>query len=495
MTGVLATIVFALYLIATIGLMAYGLNCYVMLFLFRRRQRSARSVVGTMRRRHADARSPVELPAVTTQVAVYNEINVVERVIRAACAMDYPQDRHEIQILDDSVDETTAIAEQLAAELRQAGYDIKVVHRTRRTGYKGGALQEGLEKARGDFVAVFDADFVPPRDYLLSTVPFFLENTKLGFVQGRWGHLNSRKSLLTRAQSIGIDGHFIVEQIARNWNGLYMNFNGTAGIWRKTAIAEAGGWQWDTLTEDLDLSYRMQFAGWDTLYLPEVVVPAELPENINALRGQQFRWAKGSFQTVMKLWPQLLRAPVPTFKKIQGFLHMSGYLVHPMMLTLALLALPILFILPDISEYRWVFAILALPLCFSVVAPSTLYFVSQLTTYRDWLRRVLYLPWLIVVGVGLAVSNTKAIMEAILRRESAFIRTPKTGDREVKQYRLRLPWLAFAEIVIGSYSAVTLGYYALAGKYLVTPFLAIYAAGFLFIGLLTIVHSLRPASA
>lgn len=494
MAGIATVVVFGLYLAATLGLMAYGLNCYVMLLLFARKRQVARNAVAALRQRGAPCADSA-LPVVTTQVAVFNEVNVVERVIRAVCAMDYPRDRHEVQVLDDSTDETTAIAERVARELRQQSHDVKVIHRTRRTGYKGGALQEGLEQARGDFVAVFDADFVPPAAYLRSTVPFFLENAGLGFVQGRWGHLNSRRSLLTRAQSIGIDGHFIVEQVARNWNGLYMNFNGTAGIWRKTAIVDAGGWQWDTLTEDLDLSYRMQFAGWETLYLPGVVVPAELPENINALRGQQFRWAKGSFQTVMKLLPQLLRAPVSRFKKVQAFLHISGYLVHPMMLTLALLALPILFTLPDVSAYRWVFAILALPLCFSVAAPSTLYFVSQRVTYRDWVRRVFYLPWLIVIGVGLAVSNTKAILEAVLRRETAFVRTPKSGDRELKPYRIRLPWPAFVEIAVGCYSAVTFGCYTLAGKHLVTPFLAVYAAGFLFIGLLTVVHSLRPDSA
>jgi hypothetical protein len=296
--------------------------------------------------------------------------------------------------------------------------------------------------------------------------------------------------MLTRVQSIGIDGHFMVEQIARCWGGLFMNFNGTAGVWRRAAIDEAGGWQWDTLTEDLDLSYRVQFAGWKTVYLPDVVVPAELPEDVNAFRGQQFRWAKGSFQTVMKLFPSLMRAPVSLFKKVQALLHMSGYAVHPLMLTLSLLALPFLGATDRFKPGPVVFAVLALPLCFSIVAPSTMYIVGQRAAYRDWRRRIAFLPMLVIVGVGMALSNTRAIAEAIAGKQSAFVRTPKRGDREMKRYRIKLPWVAFAEILLGAYCLHTFWHYLLAGKYLVAPFLAIYAAGFLLIGLLTVSHAL-----
>jgi cellulose synthase/poly-beta-1,6-N-acetylglucosamine synthase-like glycosyltransferase len=485
-------LVLAVYGVATVGLLFYGLNCYVMLGLFfRRRLRvkahheqcpSADSVMA-----NADA-----LPIVTTQIAIFNELNVAERVIRAACRMRYPEGRHEIQVLDDSTDETQKIVQNVAAELCQQGHDVKVLHRTDRTGYKAGALQKGLEQSRGEVLAVFDADFIPNEDYLLNTVPHFKAEPTVGFVQTRWGHLNRRASLLTRAQAVGIDGHFIVEQIARCWNDLFMNFNGTAGLWRKTAITEGGGWEWETLTEDLDLSYRVQFAGWKTLYLPNVVVPAELPEDINAFRGQQFRWAKGSVQTLIKLFPRLMASKVSVFKKIQAIFHMGGYLVHPMMLTLVLLALPVLRAIPEYRSAGLLFGILAIPLCFSVIAPSTLYLVSQRVAHDNWKRRSLMLPFLIVVGVGMALSNTRAIAEAIMRKDSAFIRTPKRGDRTVKSYAIRLPWVSIAEIGLGLYSCWTLVQYLQAGKLLASPFLAIYASGFLFIGLLTVCHSLTP---
>jgi len=482
-------IIFPFYLIPTLGLMVYGLNCYVMLVLFRRRYQAAQQASTDMHQRTSAAPSSEAWPAVTTQIAVYNELNVVERIMRAVAAMEYPGGHHEIQVLDDSNDETCRVVDRVASELTGQGHDIKVLRRETRLGYKAGALAEGLRQATGEFVAVFDADFVPPPDFLISTVPFFADNPELGLVQTRWGHLNRQASLLTRAQSVGIDGHFVIEQVARCWNRLYMNFNGTAGVWRRAAIEAAGGWSWDTLTEDLDLSYRMQFAGWKTQYLPNVVVPAELPENINALRGQQFRWAKGSIQTLIKLFPRLVRSPAPLFKKFQAVLHMGGYLVHPMMFMLALLALPVLTIKEGLHLSPIFYATLALPLCLSILAPSTLYFVSQRAIYSDWKHRIALLPFLIVVGVGLAISNTKAIGEAVIGKESPFIRTPKSGEQEVKRYRAKWPWLALIEIAMGLFSASTFGIYVAAGQYFTSPFLAIYAAGFLFVGILTLCHS------
>ncbi len=492
MGSFLRGLMFVLYSIATVGLLLYGLNCYVMLALFFRRRRAVKA-------HHEESPSASDvmaeckdLPVVTTQIAIFNELNVAARVIHAACKMRYPAGRHEIQVLDDSTDETQEIVRRVAAEMEAQGHDIKVLHRVDRVGFKAGALQNGLEQARGEVIAVFDADFVPTEDYLLNTVQHFRSKPSVGFVQTRWGHLNRRASLLTRAQAIGIDGHFIVEQIARCWNDLFMNFNGTAGLWRKKAIEEGGGWQWDTLTEDLDLSYRVQFAGWQTLYLPDVVVPAELPEDVNAFRGQQFRWAKGSVQTLIKLFPRLLAADVSVFKKVQAVFHMGGYLVHPMMLTLVLLALPVLRMIPEFRATGLLFGILGMPLCFSVIAPSTLYLVSQRFAHEKWKRRAMLLPFMLVVGVGMALSNTRAIAEAIIRKESAFIRTPKRGDRAVKSYAIRLPWISIAEIGLGLYSCWTLLQYALAGKLVVSPFIAIYASGFLFIGLLTVCHSLAP---
>ncbi len=491
MTSLVNVLVLTAYSTATLGLLLYGLNCYVMLVLCLRRKRTIENIRTEAPSPDAVMAEAEALPIVTTQIAIFNELNVSERIIRAACNMRYPAGKHEIQVLDDSTDETQALVQNVVSELQQAGHDIHVLHRTDRTGYKAGALQNGLEQARGEILAVFDADFVPPEDYLLQTVPHFVQKASIGFVQTRWGHLNRRHSLLTRAQAVGIDGHFLIEQVARCWNDLFMNFNGTAGLWRKQAIIEGGGWQWDTLTEDLDLSYRVQFAGWKTRYLPHVVVPAELPEDVNAFRVQQFRWAKGSVQTLIKLFPQLMRAKVPRFKKVQAVFHMGGYLVHPMMLTLVLLALPILHILPSVRSAGVVFAVLAVPFCFSVIAPSTLYLVGQRLARPHWERCILLLPFLLVVGVGMALSNSRAIAEAIFRKESAFIRTPKRGDRAIKAYRIRLPWVALIEIALGAYSGWTLTQYISANKLLVSPFLAIYTAGFLFIGLLTFVHSAK----
>ena len=483
-------VVTAIYFTAAGVLLCYGLNCYVMIALFSRKQRSAAMHRDAVRSRFKKRPKRSRLPFVTTQIPVYNEVNVVERIMRAACEMTYPRDRHEIQVLDDSTDETGALIDAVAVQLRAAGHDLKVVRRHRRTGFKAGALRNGMIAARGELLAVFDADFVPPPDYLMQTVPFFLDNQKVGLVQARWGHLNRLRSFLTQAQSIGIDGHFMVEQSARNWNGLFMNFNGTAGLWRQAAIAEGGGWQWDTLTEDMDLSYRVQLAGWETVYLPDVVVPAEIPEDVRAFKSQQFRWAKGSIQTAIKLLPDLIRSPAEPFKKLQAIFHMTHYLVHPLILTLALLALPVLLTL-DISFLTMVFAALAAILILSMVAPSTLYTVSQRAAYPDrWMHRLAWLPVLVCIGVGIAVSNSRAVFEAVIGLPSDFIRTPKRGDREIKRYTVRYPWTAMVEIALGVYCLVSLLAYLWAGNYLIGPFLAIYTAGFLSTGLLTVKHSM-----
>jgi len=489
MTAFLLHILIAVYFSIAGGLMLYGINCYVMVVLFKKGRLDAEKIHKGVLDRIGDPLKRDDLPAITTQIPVYNEMNVVHRVLRAACNMRYPAGKHEIQVLDDSTDGTRQLIDDVASGLFAEGYDITVIRRKERKGFKAGALAEGLRLAKGDLIAIFDADFVPPADYLLQTVPFFLTDKQLGLIQARWGHLNRRRSLLTKAQSIGIDGHFMVEQSARNFGGLYMNFNGTAGIWRKRAIEEGGGWQWDTLTEDMDLSYRVQFAGWHTAFLPDLVVPAEIPEDVSAFKSQQFRWAKGSIQTARKLLPGILRSSAPMFKKIEAFFHLTHYLVHPMMTLLAVLALPVLI---SLKAYPGpvVFGILAVFLCFATIAPSTLYFVSQRAAYPDWLSRIIYLPFLIVIGVGIAVSNSRAVMEALAGRESGFVRTPKKGDREIKHYKIRLPWSAAVEILLGFYCAFSLGYYLSAGKYLIGPFLAAYASGFLFVGLLTLAHSL-----
>jgi len=499
MIDALATVVTVVYFTAAAALLLYGANCYVAIFLFARRRRAASRERESLRERFGDpmARGG-DLPLVTTQLPVFNELNVAARVMEAACAMRYPEGRHEVQVLDDSTDETRQLVDETAERLRAEGHDITVIRRKSREGFKAGALATGMEQARGGLVAVFDADFVPTPDFLLKTVPFFVEDPGLGLAQARWGHLNRRHSLMTRAQSIGIDGHFMVEQSARTWNGLFMNFNGTAGVWRVDAIEAGGGWQWDTLTEDMDLSYRMQLAGWRTTYLPDLVVPAEIPEDVTAFKSQQFRWAKGSIQTAKKLLPRILRAEAPVFKKVQAFFHLTHYMVHPLMLTLALLALPVLTTL-RIAPSPTTYVALGVLLALAMAAPSSLYVVSQRAAHADWMRRLVILPALVAIGVGVAVSNTRAVVEALVGRQSGFVRTPKRGDREVKRYKVGIPWLAAVEISVGLYCVASLTVYLQAAKYLVGPFLAIYAAGFLFVGLLTVAHALgvsdRPIGA
>ena len=493
MTNPLLTFFLILYVVPTVALMVYGLNCYVMLFLFRRRLQVAVAARREMLAETGDLLArPEALPIVTTQIAIYNEVNVSERVIRAVCAMRYPCDRHEIQVLDDSTDDTRAVVDRVAAEMAAQGFDIHVRRRVVRAGYKGGALAEGLAAARGELVAVFDADFVPPADYLISMVPFFLRDARLGFAQARWGHLNHGHSILTRAQSIGIDGHFIVEQIARGWNNLFMNFNGTAGIWRREAIASGGGWQWDTLTEDLDLSYRVQFAGWKALYLPDLVVPAELPDTVAAFRSQQFRWAKGSFQTLIKVWPCLRAEKCSWFKKFEAVLHIGGYGVHPLMLALSVLALPLLLLTHGRMLPFWFFAITALPLALSVLGPSVLYVYAQsVVDWRNGWKSIFWMPVLMVVGVGLALSNTRAIVEAVCGRQSEFVRTPKRGDKEVRRYGTRCSWLAVGEIALGLYSLATVAVYVHHAHFGVVPFLLLYAMGYLYMGGLSVWQSMR----
>ncbi|HEX9880338.1 MAG TPA: cellulose synthase family protein, partial [Candidatus Binatia bacterium] len=295
-----------LYVLCLAGLFLYGTNCYLMLFLFsRHRLDGLREYRAALRRFR---RSPwvKEPPTVTVQLPIYNERYVIQRLLEAVCSLDYPRDRLEIQVLDDSTDDTADIVRRLVAHYQKQGLSVVHIRRGTRQGFKAGALKEGLERARGEFIAIFDADFVPSPDFLRKTIPYFCD-PRAGMVQARWGHTNADYSLLTRAQSVGIDGHFSIEQGARAWSGLFLNFNGTAGVWRSQAIRDAGGWQADTLTEDMDLSYRAQLAGWRLKYVMHVSCPAELPVQVGAFKSQQFRWAKGSMQTARKILPALLR--------------------------------------------------------------------------------------------------------------------------------------------------------------------------------------------
>jgi cellulose synthase/poly-beta-1,6-N-acetylglucosamine synthase-like glycosyltransferase len=469
-----------LYLGALFFLFLYGINCYIMIFLHRRgRAQNLQHDEGVWRAWQTSKR---ELPHVTVQLPVYNERYVIRRLIESVVRLNYPKDRLEIQVLDDSTDETTAIAAPLIQRFRRAGLDITLLQRVKRTGYKAGALKEGLEIARGEFIAIFDADFMPEPDFLIKTLPFF-QDPAIAMVQTRWGHINRDYSLLTLAQSFGIDGHFWVEQAARCWSGLFMNFNGTAGIWRRKAIDDAGGWHADTLTEDLDLSYRAQLKGWRMKFLPQVVCPAEIPVQLSAAKSQQHRWAKGSIQTAVKLIPEILRAEVPLFTKYQGVFHLTNYMVHPLMLVVALSSPLLLWFDVFLSLREHLFAAAAV---FSIAAfgPSSMYLYAQKYLYPDWKRRLKYFPSLLVFGTGIAVNNTKAILEAFFNVDGAFVRTPKfriekRSDTWVgKRYRPPIPWLSLFEAVLALYCIYGVSLFIQRGKYLIDPFLILYSAGF-----------------
>jgi cellulose synthase/poly-beta-1,6-N-acetylglucosamine synthase-like glycosyltransferase len=483
-------VMFGLYAVASIGLFTYGINCYWLLALFLKNKR--KEVVHDRRklRRYFADGGMDKLPVVTTQLPVYNEANVVERLIRSVCAMEYPKDRHEIQVLDDSTDGSEKISARVVEEMRALGHDIVLIHRTDRKDYKAGALNEGMKVCKGDYIAIFDADFVPPPDYLLRCVPFLDMDAEIGLVQARWGHLNSQESSLTLAQSIGIDGHFVIEQSARSWGRLFMNFNGTAGIWRKSAIESAGGWEGDTLTEDMDLSYRAQLKGWRMKFLYDVVVPAELPSDINAFKSQQFRWAKGSIQTAMKLLPQVMRSDANWKVKLQSILHTTHYAIHPLMLITAILALPLLYWFP-FKVGAIAFTSLCVLILVSSLAPSTLYLVAQKMSRKNWKSRILSLPTLMALGVGVALNNTRAVLSALSGQKGAFIRTPKAGDKTIAVYRSKFPVASVFELVLGAYCFLGFVLYTTAEKYLVGPFLGLYAVGFCVVGVMSLAHYLK----
>jgi len=477
-------ILLATYITVAAGLMIYGMNCYWVLVLFNRRYRQAAKRNLELIRRYRRELSDDDLPMVTTQIPLYNEYNVAERVIRAVAAIDYPAGKHEIQVLDDSTDESRDLIDRVAAELQAEGKDIHVIRRTNRTGFKAGALKYGMAICKGEYIAIFDSDFVPPADYLRKSVPFLIDDPTIGLVQARWGHLNRHESLLTYSQAIGIDGHFVIEQSARSYNAHFMNFNGTAGLWRKQAIEDGGGWEADTLTEDMDLSYRVQLAGWRLYFVPQIVVPAELPNTFTAFKSQQFRWAKGSIQTALKIYPRVLASKARLTSKIQAFFHLTHYCIHPLMALMALLGLPLL--LHVQANLTTVAAFAAGMLIFlATLGPNTLYCFSQYAVHKkDWGKRILFLPVLMSLGVGICLSNSRAVFEGLTGIKSGFIRTPKAGadDAKRKTYRLPKSPLPFAEVIFGLYCVWTALMYYWADNPLVIPFMLLYAAGFLYVG-------------
>ena len=458
-----------IHALIVLWLAIYGLNSFVLVFLF-------------LRYRQAVVPTPSidrsALPPVTVQVPVYNEFHVVERIIDAVAALDYPQDRLQIQILDDSTDETTRLARARAAFHRERGVDIAVLRRSERDGFKAGALAWGLSRASGEYTAVFDADFSPYPDFFLQTVPHFLTNPQLGMLQTRWSYLNTDYSPLTRAQVLALDGHFVVEQTGRHRSGLLMSFNGAGGVWRRRCIEETGGWQADTLCEDLDLSYRAQLAGWECLYLPTVEAPAEVPPQIAAFKCQQSRWAQGSVQTLRKLIGPLLRnRRLGWAQKVMALVHLSSYLAHALMVLLLLVSLPLL-LMPDSVQ-------LSLSgLGLMCLGPPLLYAISQRRLYPDWGQRLRAMPLLVLIGIGIAWENTQAVWSGLTCWGGTFARTPKfrlegrTGRWTDSGYRLRADGSTVGEILLALYALATAFVAYITGDYGVIPFSLLYVLAF-----------------
>lgn len=475
------TFILASYFFVLLILAVYGWHRYYLVYLYMKHRDEQPVPVGQFD----------SLPPVTIQLPLYNEMYVVDRLVDAVCQIDYPRDLLEIQVLDDSTDETREIAELAVRRHAAQGWDIKYLHREDRIGYKAGALEKGLEVARGRLVAIFDADFVPKPDFLMRTVHYFTD-PKVAMVQARWGHINQDYSLLTRIQGILLDAHFVLEHGARNRGGCFFNFNGTAGIWRREAIGDGGGWQHDTLTEDLDLSYRTQLRGWKFVFLTDHVAPAELPVEMNAFKSQQHRWAKGSIQTFLKLMPTILRSDQPFHVKAEAFFHLSANFNYPLMCVLSVLMAPSMIIRYNMGWYEMM--LIDIPLFLAATASvANFYMVCQRELYpQTWTERLKYLPFLMSIGIGLAVNNTKAVFEALFHKPSEFARTPKYGvegradDWSQKKYRQNVAVQPLIEVALGLYFTATL-FYALAnGIYGTVPFLMLFQVGFLYTGLLSL---------
>ena len=465
----------------------YGAHRYQMAYLYYRHKYRLPTPLARFAR----------LPRVTVQLPIFNELYVTERLIATIARLDYPRDLLEIQVLDDSTDETQGIARAAVDRYKAEGLDIVYVHRTNRKGFKAGALENGLSLAKGELIAVFDADFVPDPDFLRRTVDFFTD-PEVGVVQARWGHLNRDYSTLTQAQSILLDGHFVIEHTARNRSGRFFNFNGTAGVWRREAILGGGGWQHDTLTEDLDLSYRSQMNGWKFVFLPHVVTPAELPIDMNAFKAQQHRWAKGSIQTALKLLPLVRRSDLPKEVKREAFAHLTANLAYLLMIPLAIL-LPITVV---VRVSHGALEVLFLDLPFFAAATFSVcafYVASQAEQGMGWWDRMKYLPVVMALGIGLSVNNARAVVEALMGYETGFTRTPKHGvagkaggeRTKRKRYKAAATLQPLVELALAAYMTYGVVYLVQREVYYSIPFLVLFQLGFGYVALASIYEALR----
>jgi cellulose synthase/poly-beta-1,6-N-acetylglucosamine synthase-like glycosyltransferase len=472
----------SLYLLVIFGLSLYGLNSFVTTFLY----------LSTPPQLKNRKKAPLlkKWPTVTIQLPIFNEKYTVERLLKAVTKLDYPRERLQIQVLDDSTDDTAQLVRNLVQKYKSRGLNIEWLHRIDRKGYKAGALSEGLGGATGQLIAIFDADFVPEPDWLRKTAPLF-RNRKLGCLQTRWGHTNRKYNSLTRAEAMAIDAHFIIEQTARSQNDLFLNFNGTAGMWRRACIEDAGGWQWDTLTEDLDLSYRAQMRGWKIDYLPDVVVPAELPSQVEAFKKQQFRWAMGSSQVVRKILPKVFESALPWKVRLMAILHLTGYFIHPLMLAWLVLTLPVGLLFPE------AFKLFPIPLALLAgLGPPLLYLIATAPHTPPLRERLKLLPLLTITGFGISLSTSIAVLQGLTKMGGAFVRTPKLnlGNSHKTDESIDLGYvppisrMVWVEIALGIYALITGIVLQSSLGWGIVPWMILYMLGYFYIAGLNLIQ-------
>lgn len=481
-----------IYLLVVASLFVYGVNFFYLTYLSwkKRGAHLPPSVLHTY-------------PIVTVQLPIYNEKYVAERLILAAVDLDYPAECLEIQVLDDSTDETRHIVARLVTQLAEDGVDIVHLHREMRTGYKAGALAKGFAEAKGEFMAIFDADFIPPSGFLKQTIPYFqgengASEHPVGFIQTRWGHVNRNYSFLTLLQSLAIDAHFMVEQHARSQGGYWFNFNGTAGIWRREAIIAAGGWKAETLTEDLDLSYRAFLNGWKGIYLRDIVVPAELPVSFSAYRRQQHRWARGSLECAIELIPSVWQSPISILKRIEATLHLTGYGVHLLLFSLTLLY-PFILLLS--IRYPALVSLFGVAAIFNATAfaPTIFFIVAQAQLGNRWWRAFPVILFITSLGAGMMLNTVRAAWQILRGGSAKFERTPKFGILKKGQnwkrrlYQLSLDPLVYIELIFAGLNLVTVALAFYLGNWIIGVYAAIFAVGLVFTSGLTIAQSLSVA--
>ncbi len=474
------------YFIVLTILASYGAHRYWLVYLYYKNKKNKTTT--------PDAYfDQAKLPRITVQLPIYNEQYVVERLLDSVCRLDYPKEKLDIQLLDDSTDETIEVARLLVDRYAALGNPVVYLHRGNREGFKAGALAEGLKIAKGEYIAIFDADFVPAPDFLMNCIHHFT-NPAVGMVQTRWTHINRNYSVLTQVEAILLDGHFVLEHSGRARSGRYFNFNGTAGIWRRRAIDDAGGWEHDTLTEDTDLSYRAQLRGWKFLYLQDVECPAELPVEMTAFKTQQARWAKGLIQVSKKILPQVFASDSTRQQKVEACYHLTANISYPLMIVLSVLLMPAMIIRSYQGWFQMICIDLPLFLA-STFSISSFYLVSQKELFpTTWWKSLLYLPLLMALGIGLTVTNTRAVLEALAGKQTAFARTPKyrvesKKDRVgAKKYRKSLGWVPWIELMIGSYFALAIWYAIENENYFTIPFLCLFVFGYWVTGLMSLLQ-------